>query len=215
MPSVSKTLLAPSILNSDFSELGATIDMLNESEADWVHVDVMDGVFVPNISFGFPIMEALQVRSQKPLDVHLMIQDPAPYLEKFKELGAKRITIHVEACTHIDRVLDAIKKLNIEAGVALNPGTPVSQVENLLYSVDLILLMSVNPGFGGQDFIPNTFNKIKRLSSLIAEQGRSIAIQVDGGVDESNCQQLAHAGVDELVIGSAIFGEKDPFDKDS
>lgn len=213
MPSASKTLLAPSILNSDFSELGATIGMLNRSEADWVHVDVMDGVFVPNISFGFPIMEALKAYSQKELDVHLMIQDPAPYLKKFKELGAKRITVHTEACTHIDRVLNAIKKLGIQAGVALNPGTSVTQVEDLLYLVDLVLLMSVNPGFGGQDFIPNTFTKIKRLTHLIAQQSRQIAIQVDGGVDETNCQQLAQAGVDELVIGSAIFGDKDPLSK--
>ena len=214
MPNASKTLIAPSILNSDFSNLGATVDMLNQSEADWIHVDVMDGVFVPNISFGFPIMEALQVHSKKPLDVHLMIQDPSPYLKKFKELGAKRITVHLEACTHIDRVLEEIKSLGIEVGIAINPGTSVYLLEDILYLVDLVLLMSVNPGFGGQDFITNTFHKIERLRPRLSESPwQPITLQIDGGVDESNCQQLAAAGVDILVIGSAIFGEADPLAK--
>ena len=202
--------IAPSILNSDFRYLGNTIQMLNQSEADWIHVDVMDGVFVPNISFGFPILKALKAESQKPLDVHLMIANPGDYISRFKEFGADRLTIHYEACTHIDRVVQQIRAEGMKAGVALNPGTPVHMLDDVLHQLDQVLLMSVNPGFGGQEFLPHTYRKIEQLSERIAQTRRPILTVIDGGVDDSNCLELAKAGAQVLVAGSSVFSSNNP-----
>ncbi|MEM6631569.1 MAG: ribulose-phosphate 3-epimerase [Bacteroidota bacterium] len=202
--------IAPSILNSDFRYLGKTIEMLNRSDADWIHVDVMDGVFVPNISFGFPILKALKEDSEKPLDVHLMIQNPGNYIDTFKAFGADRLTVHYEACTHIHRVIQQINKAGMKAGVALNPGTPIYLLDDLLHSIDQVLLMSVNPGFGGQEFLPNTLKKTAQMSERIAEARRPILTVIDGGVDESNCQELVQAGAHVLVAGSFVFQSSDP-----
>jgi len=203
-------LLAPSVLSADFNNLSKDIQLINQSEADWFHVDVMDGVFVPNISFGFPILKHIKKLSQKPLDVHLMIIEPDRYLEEFAKAGADIITVHYEACTHLHRTLQKIRSLGIKAGVAVNPHTPVFLLVDILNDADLFLIMSVNPGFGGQKFIPHTYEKVSQLKAMLDEAGSKAVIEVDGGVDKSNFQRLAAAGADVLVAGSAVFNEPDP-----
>jgi ribulose-phosphate 3-epimerase len=205
-----KHLLAPSILSADFNNLSKDIQLINESEADWFHVDVMDGVFVPNISFGFPILKHVKKISQKPLDVHLMIVNPERYLEEFAKAGADVITVHYEACVHLHRILQSIRSLGIKAGVAINPATPVSVLEDVLTEADLFLIMSVNPGFGGQKFIPRTIDKIRQLRIDLDEAGSKAVIEVDGGVDASNYKSVIDAGADVIVAGSAVFNMPDP-----
>ncbi|WP_304516342.1 ribulose-phosphate 3-epimerase [Cecembia rubra] len=202
--------IAPSILAADFANLQREVEMLNASDADYIHVDIMDGVFVPNISFGFPVTEAINRHAQKPLDVHLMIINPDKYLEEFKKAGAEIISVHFEACVHLHRTLQHIKSLGCKAGVAINPHTPIEHLENILEEVDLVCLMSVNPGFGGQKFIPNTFSKIKRLSKMIADKGLSTLIEVDGGVNQSNAPLLVEAGANVLVAGNFVFSSDNP-----
>lgn len=203
-------LIAPSILSADFANLKEDILMINNSESDWIHVDVMDGVFVPNISFGFPVLAAVKNYALKPLDVHLMITDPDRYLEDFQKAGANVITVHYEACTHLDRTIHKIKELGCKAGVALNPHTPVSLLENIIEEVDLVLIMSVNPGFGGQKFIQNTYKKIQQLKAMADEKNPSLYIEIDGGVSSHNSLALLKAGANVLVAGNAIFGAEDP-----
>ncbi len=203
-------LIAPSILSADFSNLKAGIDMINTSEADWFHVDVMDGVFVPNISFGFPIMKALKEHAQKMLDVHLMIVEPDRYIEEFKKAGAGLLTVHYEACTHLHRTLQNIKHHGMKAGVAINPHTPISALADIIRDIDVVLVMSVNPGFGGQKFIPHTFDKVLRLKQLIIESSAKTKIEVDGGVDLDNALPLMRAGADILVAGNTIFSSPNP-----
>lgn len=205
-----RPLIAPSVLAADFANLQAEIQMLNRSKADWVHCDIMDGRFVPNISFGIPVLEGIKRHSQKPLDVHLMIVEPQLYLRQIAEAGAEVITVHLEACTHLHRVLQEIKELGCKAGVALNPHTPVSLLADILPEVDMVCLMSVNPGFGGQTFIPGTYAKIKKLKALIREQETTALIEVDGGVNQKNAPLLLEAGADVLVAGSFIFSSADP-----
>jgi ribulose-phosphate 3-epimerase len=205
-----KYILAPSILASDFSNLQREIDMLNESEADWIHVDVMDGVFVPNISMGFPIMEAVKKHAKKPIDVHLMIVNPEKYVEAFREAGADSISVHIEACPHLHRNIQQIQALGAKAGIAINPHTPVVDLENVIEYADQVCVMSVNPGFGAQKFIPNTYQKIKDLKSLIKTKKSRALIQVDGGVNEANAKQLLESGADVLVAGHLIFSDPRP-----
>ncbi len=203
-------LIAPSILASDFANLQKEIEMLNESEADWIHVDVMDGRFVPNISYGIPVTEAVRRHAHKPLDVHLMIVEPERYVEDFFEAGASIITVHYEACTHLHRNIQQIKALDCKAGVALNPHTPVSLLEDIIGDIDLVLIMSVNPGFGGQTFIPNTIKKIEQLREIIVDAGADTMIEVDGGVNLENARALVEAGADVLVAGSFVFKSENP-----
>jgi len=203
-------LLAPSILSADFGNLQRDVEMINDSQADWFHVDIMDGVFVPNISFGFPVMKAVQRHAKKPLDVHLMIAEADPYIQAFADHGAAVLTVHYEACTHLHRTLHAIRAAGMQAGVALNPHTSVSAIENLVHEADLFLVMSVNPGFGGQRFITNAYLKVRQLRRLLDETGSKALIEVDGGVDLSNFRQLVEAGADVLVAGNAVFGTQDP-----
>lgn len=205
-------LIAPSILSADMSCLGREIEMINQSRADWIHVDVMDGVFVPNISLGFPVIKAIREHSRKPLDVHLMIVDPARLVDEFGVCGARSLTVHVEACIHLHRVIHRIKKFNILAGVAINPHTSLSSLEEILPDVDLVCVMGVNPGFGGQAFIPGTLNKISKLKSMINASGSQALIEVDGGVDFSNARLLVEAGADVLVAGNAVFSSPVPAD---
>lgn len=205
-------LVSASILNADFCHLKKEIDMINDSETDWFHLDIMDGVFVPNISFGFPIIEQVKKYAQKPLDVHLMIVEPDKYIEKFKAAGADILTVQFEACTHLHRTVQNIKSQGMRAGVALNPHTPVSLLEDMLTDLDMVLIMTVNPGFGGQKFIPNSYNKITRLKQMIREKDVSTLIQVDGGVDRSNIRKLADTGVNVMVVGSFIFKSDNPTD---
>lgn len=205
-------LISASILNADFSRLGEEIAMINKSETDWFHLDIMDGVFVPNISFGFPIVEQVKKYAQKPLDVHLMIANPDAYIEKFKEAGADRLTVHIEACTHLHRTIQEIKNLGMKAGVSLNPHTPIHLLEDIIEELDLVLIMTVNPGFGGQKFIPGSYNKIKKLKQLIDQKNANTLIQVDGGVDLTNIRKLVDAGVNVLVIGSYIFKSATPIE---
>ncbi|MDT3404979.1 ribulose-phosphate 3-epimerase [Mucilaginibacter terrae] len=198
-------LIAPSILAADFANLQRDIEMINHSEAQWIHVDIMDGLFVPNISFGFPVVEAVKKHAQKPLDVHLMIVDPDRYLKAFADAGAAGITVHLEACTHLHRTVQAIKELGCKAGVALNPHTPVAALEDIIEDVDMVLIMSVNPGFGGQKFISNTYKKIEQLKSMSADKNPDLLIEIDGGVNLQNAPQLLAAGANVLVAGNFVF----------
>ncbi len=203
-------LIAPSILAADFANLQDDIEMINKSDADWFHLDIMDGVFVPNISFGLPVVEAVKKHAKKPLDVHLMIVNPESYIEAFKNAGADWLNVHYEASTHLHRTIEAIQKSGMKAGVTLNPHTPVHVLEEIVSMVDLVLLMSVNPGFGGQSFITNTIDKIRKLKELIIKKNSKALIEVDGGVDTSNAATLVNAGVDVLVSGSFIFKSQNP-----
>ena len=203
-------LVAPSVLASDFANLQREVDMLNQSEADWIHVDIMDGQFVPNISFGLPVCEAIRRHATKPLDVHLMIEQPERYLADFREAGAAHLTVHYEACPHLHRTLQQIKQLGCQAGVALNPHTPVELLEDVIHDVDIVLLMSVNPGFGGQQFIPQTYDKIRRLRRMSERTRASVLIEIDGGVSDQNATELVATGADVLVMGSFVFGSEDP-----
>ncbi len=202
-------LIAPSILAADFANMQRDIEMLNKSEADWIHVDVMDGVFVPNISYGFPVLKSVKKHTQKPLDVHLMIVDPDRYLKEFSEKGADGITVHFEACTHLNRTIQGIKELGCRAGVALNPHTPVAFLDDIIEDLDLVLIMSVNPGFGGQKFINNTYKKLHDLKTLAAKRNPSLFIEVDGGVGEQNVKKLVEAGANVLVAGNSVFSAAD------
>ena len=203
-------LIAPSILSADFGNLERDFDMINQSQADWFHVDIMDGVFVPNLSFGFPVVKALQKVAKKHMDVHLMIVDPDRYIADFAKAGAQTLTVHYEACTHLHRSLQAIKALGMKAGIALNPHTPVSVLEDIIADADLVCLMSVNPGFGGQAFIERTYEKVRALKRLITESGSSALIEIDGGVTLDNAALLHEAGADVLVAGNTVFGSSDP-----
>lgn len=203
-------VLAPSVLAADFANLQRDVELINQSDADWFHIDVMDGVFVPNISFGFPVMAAVHRYATKPLDVHLMITQPERYLDQFAKAGAASITVHYEACPHLHRTLTHIRELGCRAGVALNPHTPVGLLEDVLQELDQVLLMSVNPGFGGQTFIDHTFTKIRRLKQLLTVHQATVLIGVDGGVGLNNAGALVQAGADVLVTGTAVFGAADP-----
>ncbi|NOZ48247.1 MAG: ribulose-phosphate 3-epimerase [Chlorobi bacterium] len=202
--------ISPSMLSANFADLKTDIEMINNSEADLFHLDVMDGVFVPNISFGFPVISAINKYAKKPLDVHLMIVEPDKYIDNFKSAGAHYLTVHYEACRHLHRTVQTIKNQGMKAGVSLNPHTPVSLLENIIGDLDLVLLMSVNPGFGGQKFIPETVLKIYKLKEMILQNGSSALIEVDGGVDNTNALSLKQAGADILVAGSYIFKSDDP-----
>ena len=203
-------IVSPSLLSADFGRLNEEIEMLNASEADWIHVDVMDGVFVPNISFGFPVMSTLKQKSYKPLDVHLMIVDPGRYVKRFKEAGADILNVHYEACTHLHRTIQSIKAEHMKAAVTLNPHTPVSVLEDIIGDLDMVLLMSVNPGYGGQKFIEHTYEKVSRLKELVEKSGSDCLIEIDGGVNAQNAILLKNAGADAVVAGSSIFGAADP-----
>ena len=202
--------VAPSLLSADFGNLARDIEEINASKADYLHVDIMDGVFVPNISMGFPVLKAIKKSSQKPLDVHLMIVNPDQYVERFRDAGAEILTVHYEACTHLHRTIAHIKDCGMKAGVALNPATPVMMLRDIICDVDLVLLMSVNPGFGGQKFIVQTLNKVRELRQLITLNGSNAQIEIDGGVNDITGAQLAEAGADILVAGSYVFGADDP-----
>ena len=205
-----KKLIASSVLAADFANLQRDSEMLNNSEADWFHIDIMDGVFVPNISFGMPVLKAIGEHAKKPLDVHLMIVDPDRYIETFAELNAAILTVHYETCTHLHRSLQKIKSCGMKAGVALNPHTPVHLLEDIIQDIDLVCLMSVNPGFGGQSFIENTYAKVKALKQLINKKGASTLIEIDGGVTDQNALALTEAGADVLVAGSFVFKSDNP-----
>ncbi|MCA6078896.1 ribulose-phosphate 3-epimerase [Fulvivirga sedimenti] len=205
-------MIAPSVLASDFANIQKEVEMLNQSEADWIHVDVMDGRFVPNISFGIPVTEAIRRHAHKPLDVHLMIEEPERYVEDFFEAGAAVITVHYEACRHLHRNIQQIKALDCKAGVALNPHTPVALLEDIIGDLDLVLIMSVNPGFGGQTFIPNTLKKIEQMREIIVDANATALIEVDGGVNLENARDLIEAGADVLVAGSFVFKSENPME---
>ena len=202
--------IAPSLLSADFGNLQRDIEMINNSQADWFHIDVMDGLFVPNISFGFPVIKYIQKHAKKPLDVHLMIMDPDRYLKQFKEVGADIITVHYEAVTHLHRTVQLMKSLDVQAGVVLNPHTNVMLLEDIIADLDVVLLMSVNPGYGGQSFIENTYAKIAKLKDLIIQKNSKALIEVDGGVGAHNIQKLVATGADVLVAGNAVFGADNP-----
>ena len=203
-------IVAPSVLSANFANLQADIEIINNSEADWFHVDVMDGVFVPNISFGFPVLKSLQKLAKKPLDVHLMIVDPDRFTQAFKDTGAEILTVHYEACNHLHRSVQNIKNLGMKAGVAINPHTPIQLLEDIITDIDLVCVMSVNPGFGGQKFIENTFEKVKKLRSLISEKKSTALIEIYGGVDLHNYKKLIECGANVLVAGNTVFGSANP-----
>ncbi len=203
-------IIAPSILSADFANLQRDVEMINNSQADWFHVDVMDGMFVPNISFGFPVIKAIKKHAKKPLDVHLMVMDPDRYLQQFKEAGADIITVHYEACTHLHRTVQAIKALGVKAGVAINPHTPVNLLVDIIEDIDVVLVMSVNPGFGGQKFIENTYHKIVSLRDIIRATKSKAIIEIDGGVDMLNYTKLLEAGATALVAGNTVFSSPNP-----
>ena len=205
-----KPFVAPSVLSADFSNLGADIQMINQSQADWFHVDIMDGVFVPNLSFGFPVMETLKKLAQKPLDVHLMIVEPDRYIDRFAEMGAANISVHAEACTHLHRTLQSIRQKGVKAGVAINPHTSIQTLENVGEELDLVILMSVNPGFGGQKFIENTYRKTEMLSEWRSKNGYDFLIEIDGGVNAGNAKKLVDSGADVLVAGNFVFSSENP-----
>jgi len=203
-------IIAPSVLSADFANLQRDCEMLNQSAADWFHVDIMDGVFVPNISFGFPVVKAIKKHATKPLDVHLMIVDPDRYIKAFADAGADYLSVHIEACNHLHRTLQYIKAEGMKAGVAVNPHTPVSQLEDIVADTDLFCMMSVNPGFGGQKFIENTYRKIEKLKDLILKTGSKALIEIDGGVDGNNAAKLIATGADVLVAGNYVFSAANP-----
>ncbi|MCF8322270.1 MAG: ribulose-phosphate 3-epimerase [Flavobacterium sp.] len=204
------TIIAPSVLAADFANLQRDIEMINDSQADWFHIDIMDGVFVPNISFGMPVLEAITKHAKKTIDVHLMIVDPDRYIKTFKDLGSDILTVHYEACTHLHRTLQAIKAEGMKAGVALNPHTSIDVLEEIINDIDMVCIMSVNPGFGGQSFIENTYSKIEKLKTLIIRKGASTLIEIDGGVTDKNAKQLVEAGANVLVAGSFVFKAENP-----
>ena len=204
------TLIAPSVLAADFANLQRDIEMINSSEADWFHIDIMDGVFVPNISFGMPVLEAISKHAKKTIDVHLLIVDPDRYIKTFAGLGSNILTVHYEACTHLHRTLQAIKAEGMKAGVALNPHTNISLLEDVIKDIDMVCIMSVNPGFGGQSFIENTYKKIKELKEMIVRHNASTIIEIDGGVTNKNAVALVEAGADVLVAGNYVFKAEDP-----
>lgn len=205
-----RPLIAPSVLAADFANIQREIEMLNESDADWIHVDIMDGIFVPNISFGIPVTEAISAHAKKPLDVHLMIEKPENYVEAFYKAGAASISVHYEACPHLHRNLQQIKDLGCKAGVAINPHTSVQLLENVIHEIDIVCLMSVNPGYGGQKFIENTYVKVRQLKEIIVDAGAHTLIEIDGGVNLQNAKALLDAGADVLVAGSFVFKASDP-----
>jgi ribulose-phosphate 3-epimerase len=206
------TMIAPSILAADFANIQQEVEMLNRSQADWIHIDIMDGVFVPNISFGLPVCQAIYKHAKKPLDVHLMIVKPENYVEAFQKAGAEIISVHYEACPNLHRNLQQIKGLGCKAGVAINPHTPVEVLEDVLIDTDLVCMMSVNPGFGGQKFIERTYQKVRRLKAMIQRQGTNTKIEIDGGVSLANAKELKEAGADVLVAGSFVFGAENPLE---
>ncbi len=203
-------IISPSVLSCDFANIQRDVEMINQSDADWFHVDVMDGVFVPNISFGFPVIQAIKKHAKKPLDVHLMIQKPDQYIDAFKEAGADILTVHYEACTHLHRTIQAIKAAGMKAGVALNPHTPVDFLQDVIEDLDLVLIMSVNPGFGGQKFIKNAILKVEQAKNLIHRKGSHALVEVDGGVNLETGLELLKAGADALVAGSFVFNSENP-----
>jgi ribulose-phosphate 3-epimerase len=203
-------LIAPSILSADFANIQRDVEMINNSEADWFHIDIMDGMFVPNISFGFPVMKAIKKHAKKPMDVHLMINDPDRYLSTFKEAGADNLTVHLEACPHLHRTIQAIKGLGMKAGVAINPHSPANLLSEIIADIDLVCVMSVNPGFGGQKFIENTYFKIGALKEMIQATKSKALIEIDGGVDLKNYKELINAGANVLVAGNTVFSSPDP-----
>ena len=204
------TIIAPSVLAADFANLQRDIEMINTSEADWFHIDIMDGVFVPNISFGMPVLEAITKHAKKTIDVHLMIIDPDRYIKTFADLGANILSVHYEACTHLHRTLQAIKSEGMKAGVAINPHTSIDVLEEIIHDIDLVCIMSVNPGFGGQSFIENTYSKVEKLKALIKRKNASTLIEIDGGVTNKNAKQLVTAGADVLVAGNFVFKAEHP-----
>ena len=203
-------LIAPSILSADFGNLGRDVEMVNRSAASFVHLDIMDGLFVPNISYGFPVIKAIAKQARKPLDAHLMIVDPDRYFQRFADLGIANLSVHYEACTHLHRSLQAIKSLGMKAGIALNPHTPLSSLQEILPYTDFVLIMAVNPGFGGQSFIESTYSKVERLKKMIVENNPECKIEIDGGVTLTNAPRLVECGADILVAGNSVFTSKDP-----
>ena len=203
-------IIAPSILAADFSNLQKDIQMVNNSEADWFHIDVMDGVFVPNISFGIPVIKSIKKYAKKPLDIHLMIIDPDRYVKAFVDIGADVLTVHYEACDHLHRTIQKIKSLGIKAGVALNPHTPVSVLKDIIREIDLVCIMSVNPGFGGQSFITRTYEKINKLNKIVEKEKTNVLIEIDGGVNDKNSKKLINSGANVIVAGNFVFSSKNP-----